>query len=274
MIKETRTIHYDAELAIEAYWLQNVLEPFPDHFHDYYLIGFNEKGARELTCGGQKYITTEGDLFTLNPHEPHGCRSYDGKPFSYRGIGVLPDVMRAAMREITGQAILPRFRERILSQSELACSLRDLHAMIVQEDKEFRKEEIFLMLLGQLLRDNAGETLLPDAYKDESDIGAACAYLEEHSGEPVSLDQLGEVAGLSKYYLLRSFTKQKGISPYRYLETIRIAKARKLLERNVPMIEVALQTGFADQSHFSRFFKRLIGVTPRQYAEIFGGRQA
>lgn len=274
MIKETRTIHYDAELAIEAYWLQNVLEPFPDHFHDYYLIGFIEKGARELTCGGQKYITTEGDLFTLNPHEPHGCRSYDGKPFSYRGIGVLPDVMRAAMREITGQAILPRFRERILSQSELACSLRDLHAMIVQEDKEFRKEEIFLMLLGQLLRDNAGETPLPDAYKDESDIGAACAYLEEHSGEPVSLDQLGEVAGLSKYYLLRSFTKQKGISPYRYLETIRIANARKLLERNVPMIEVALQTGFADQSHFSRFFKRLIGVTPRQYAEIFGGRQA
>ena len=51
MIKETRTIHYDAELAIEAYWLQNVLEPFPDHFHDYYLIGFIEKGARELTCG-------------------------------------------------------------------------------------------------------------------------------------------------------------------------------------------------------------------------------
>ena len=62
---------------------------------------------------------------------------------------------------------------------------RDLHAMIVQEDKEFRKEEIFLMLLGQLLRDNAGETPLPDAYKDESDIGAVCAYLEEHSGEPV-----------------------------------------------------------------------------------------
>ncbi|WP_308776233.1 AraC family transcriptional regulator [uncultured Bilophila sp.] len=274
MLKETRTIHYDAELAVEAYWLQNVLEPFPSHFHDYYLIGFIEKGSRELVCGGQRYVTLEGDLFTLNPHEPHGCRSYDGKPFSYRGIGVLPDVMRAAMREITGQAMLPQFRERILSQSELACSLRDLHAMIVQEDKEFRKEEIFLMLLGQLLRDNAGETPLPDAYKDESGIGAVCAYLEEHSAEPVSLERLGEIAGLSKYYLLRSFTKQKGISPYRYLETIRIAKARKLLERNVPLIEAALQTGFADQSHFSRFFKRLIGVTPRQYAEIFGGRQA
>ena len=101
-----------------------------------------------------------------------------------------------------------------------------------------------------------------------------CAYLEERYAEAVSLDQLGGIAGLSKYHLLRSFTKQKGISPYRYLETIRIARARKLLEQNVPQIEVALQTGFADQSHFSRFFKRLIGVTPRQYADIFGGRQA
>ena len=91
--------------------------------------------------------------------------------------------MRAAMREITGQAMLPQFRERILSQSELACSLRDLHAMIVREDKEFRKEEIFLMLLGQLLRDNAGESPLPDACRDESGIGAVCAYLEEHSAD-------------------------------------------------------------------------------------------
>ena len=48
MIKETRTIHYDAELAIEAYWLQNVLEPFPDHFHDYYLIGFIEKNLLKI----------------------------------------------------------------------------------------------------------------------------------------------------------------------------------------------------------------------------------
>ena len=113
MIKETRTIHYDAELAIEAYWLQNVLEPFPDHF--YYLIGFIEKGARELTCGGQKYIAAEGDLFTLNPHEPHGCRSYDGKPFSYRGIGVLPDVMRTAMQKKSAaqQQRIPTLRHRI-----------------------------------------------------------------------------------------------------------------------------------------------------------------
>lgn len=274
MIKERRSIHFDVELSVEAYWLQHVLEPFPNHFHDYYLIGFVEKGVRELSCGGQKYITREGDLFTLNPHEPHGCRSYDGKPFNYRGVGILPDTMRRAMREITGQPLLPRFREHILPQSEYVSLLRELHAMIVHEVREFRKEEVFLLFLGQLLKENAGEAL-PEESRDESGIGAVCAWLEAHYAEPVTLDQLGELAGVSKYHLLRSFTKQKGISPYRYLETIRIGKARKLLERGVPQIEVALETGFADQSHFSRFFKRLIGVTPRQYSEIFySGGQA
>ena len=272
MLKETRSIHYDTDLGIEAYWLRNMLAPFPNHFHDYYLIGFIEQGTREVTCGGRTRNAAEGDLFTLNPHEPHACRSRDGNPFSYRGIGVLPDAMRAATREITGQAMLPRFRECVLPRSELTGPLHDLHAMIVREETEFRKEEIFLLLLGQLLRDNAGETL-PEARKDESGIGAACAYLEEHYTETVSLERLGEVAGLGKYRLLRAFTRQKGISPYRYLETLRIAEARRLIERGVPQIEVALRTGFADQSHFSRFFKRLIGVTPRQYADIFGGRR-
>lgn len=55
--------------------------------------------------------------------------------------------------------------------------------------------------------------------------------------------------GLNKYYLVHSFTKQKGISPYSYLETIRIGKAKKLLEQRIAPIDVALQTSFIDQSH-------------------------
>ncbi|MPN58983.1 HTH-type transcriptional activator Btr [bioreactor metagenome] len=85
----------------------------------------------------------------------------------------------------------------------------------------------------------------------------------------ITLNELSELAGLSKYYLLRSFTKQKGISPYRYLETIRIDRAKKLLEKGLLPIEAALQTGFADQSHFSNFFKKFIGLTPKQYMNIF-----
>lgn len=96
-----------------------------------------------------------------------------------------------------------------------------------------------------------------------------CEFLENHFMENISLIDLCALTGLSKYYLLRSFTKQKGISPYSYLETIRIDKAKKLLGEGISPSQTALQTGFTDQSHFSNFFKKFIGLTPRQYMNIF-----
>ncbi|MNP71101.1 Bifunctional transcriptional activator/DNA repair enzyme AdaA [compost metagenome] len=87
--------------------------------------------------------------------------------------------------------------------------------------------------------------------------------------EIISLNELADLTEMSKYHLLRLFTRQKGISPYRYLETIRINQAKRLLEQGLLPIEVAAQTGFSDQSHFTNFFKKLIGLTPKQYRRIF-----
>ena len=102
-----------------------------------------------------------------------------------------------------------------------------------------------------------------------AEIDAVCRFLEENFKSSVRLDDLAHTAGMSKYYLLRAFTKQKGLSPYCYLETVRIEKAKQMLQKGVPLIEAALQTGFSDQSHFSHFFKKLIGLTPKQYMDIF-----
>ena len=87
--------------------------------------------------------------------------------------------------------------------------------------------------------------------------------------EHISLEQLCRYSGLSKSTLLRAFTRSKGITPYRYLETIRISEAKKLLEQGVSPVETALRTGFSDQSHFTNFFSMLIGLTPGAYREIF-----
>ena len=140
--------------------------------------------------------------------------------------------------------------------------------MIMQEEKDFRKEEIFFLLLKQLIEEYADEkvTLISD---QNMETKAICEFLEKNYRNNITLDDLCNLTGLSKYYLLRSFTKQKGISPYSYLETIRIDKAKKLLEQGVLPIDVALQTGFSDQSHFSNFFKKFIGLTPKQYMNIF-----
>ena len=62
---------------------------------------------------------------------------------------------------------------------------------------------------------------------------------------------------------------EKGVTPYRYLETIRINEAKKLLSEGVPPVEAAIRTGFSDQSHFTNYFNQFIGLAPGTYREIF-----
>lgn len=124
-------------------------------------------------------------------------------------------------------------------------------------------------MLQQLIEEHAIQDARLANSEQSEQITAICDYLEQHYMDSITLDDLSKLAGLSKYYLLRSFTKQKGISPYSYLETIRIGKAKKLLEQGVLPVDAALQTGFSDQSHFSNFFKKFIGLTPKQYMNIY-----
>jgi len=128
--------------------------------------------------------------------------------------------------------------------------------------------------LEQLVEEYTEQQVPTGRAEQSMEVEAICEFLEEHYMENITLADLCKLTGLSKYYLLRSFTMQKGISPYSYLETIRIDKAKKMLEQGLLPIEAALQTGFADQSHFSNFFKKFIGLTPKQYMKIFMEKQS
>ncbi|CAH1194115.1 Arabinose operon regulatory protein [Paenibacillus auburnensis] len=269
MTREVRTVVFDTELKLEAYRFEGIMQKFPNHFHDYYVIGFIEQGKRYLQCGNEEYILNSGDVIIFNPQDPHSCEQVDGRTLDYRCINVQPEVMRHYVHEITGKLDLPRFTQAVLFQSELASPLHDLHQMLLDEQADFQKEELFLFLLEQLLREYSDADAPVPARELTTEIKMICQYIEDHYTENITLNQLTELTGLSKYHLLRLFTKQKGISPYRYLETIRINQAKRLLEQGVSPMEVALQAGFSDQSHFTNFFKKLIGLTPKQYLRIF-----
>ena len=97
-------------------------------------------------------------------------------------------------------------------------------------------------------------------------VELAKRHLEEHFSEEVPLEQLATVAGVSKYHLIRLFRAELELPPHAYLLALRIDHARRLIVSRLPLVEVASRTGFADQSHFTRHFKRLVGVAPGAYA--------
>lgn len=269
MPNEIRTIYLDSDLNVEAYRFKGIMQKFPAHFHEYYVIGFIEEGQRYLVCKGQEYIINPGDLLLFNPYDTHSCEQIDGKTLDYRCINVYPKIMKKLVLEINGNENLPCFTQNVLYQSELVSNLKELHFKISQEESEFKKEELFLYFMEELIETYSDLTILPLASETSFEIKTVCSYLEENYTKTITLDDLSVLTGWSKYHLLRSFTKQMGLSPYSYLETIRVNHAKKLLEEGVKPIEVAFLTGFSDQSHFTKFFKRQIGLTPKQYMRIY-----
>ncbi len=273
MKKEVRTVVYDDELHIEAYRFEGIVQPFPNHFHEYYVIGFMEDGERVLSCKNQEYNIKKGDVLLFNPGDNHACVQSDDGTLDYRGINITKEVMMDLVEEVTDRRELPGFSRNVIFNEEVTCYLRPLHELVMKGSCEFGKEENLLLLVSLLLQEYGQpfESCIPEC-RDE--IEKACAFMEQHYAEHIYLDQICRCAGLSKSTLLRAFAKSKGVTPYTYLESIRIGKAKKLLEQGVPPIEAALQTGFSDQSHFTNYFSRLIGLAPGIYREVFLGKDS
>ena len=268
MQKETRTVVYDDDLQIEAYRFEGIVQPFPNHFHEHYVIGFVEDGQRILSCKNKEYRIERGNVVLFHPGENHACVQSGDGTFDYRGFHISKQTMLDLAEEVTGRRELPGFSRNVLSDDEITCYLRPLHEMVMRGISDFGKEENLLFLISALIQKYGQpfESCIPECPQE---IEKACEFMRQHFSERIYLDQICRYAGLSKSTLLRAFTKAKGITPYRYLETIRINEAKLLLEKGVLPIDAALRTGFSDQSHFTNYFSSFIGLAPGVYREIF-----
>ena len=268
MKKEIRTVVYDEELKIEAYRFEGIVQPFPCHFHEHYVLGLVEKGERVLSLRDGEYAIGEGSIVLFNPGDSHACVQSDGGTFDYRGVNISKEVMLDLAHEVTGRRELTGFSRNVICDEEAGCCLRCLHEMVMSGEGGFGKEEALLLLVS-LLIGNYGqpfESCIPECREE---MEKACEYMEQHFMERIYLDQICRHAGLSKSTLLRAFTRSKGVTPYRYLETIRINEAKKLLAWGIPPVEAAVRTGFSDQSHFTNYFNQFTGLAPGMYGEIF-----
>lgn len=267
--KEERLIYYDHDLKIETYQLSGIVQKFPNHFHDCYVFGFIENGRRHLCCKGQEYDLSAGDLILFNPQDNHLCFPLDNEPLDYRALNIGSEVMQYAVREITGQSYLPQFKNNVIYQSDITAAIDSLYLAIVNQVDKLQKEEALFFLLEQLLQECSCNLADTGVEQPHAALQALCLYMQQNYMQNITLDELATLSKFSKSYLLRFFTKQIGVSPYRYLQNIRLNQAKKLLEKNIAPLEVAMATGFADQSHFTNYFKEFIGLTPKQYQKIF-----
>lgn len=272
MEKAIRTMVCDDVLCITAYRFQGVMQPFPSHFHEHYVIGLVETGARQLTCRGSVYDIAPGDVLIFNPGDSHACVQSDEHSMDYRALEISVETMLRWTREVAEECEQPPiFPDNVIRDDDIACSLRSLHGIVMEGGMDIEREERFLLLLTLLVgRCSAREAQLPACSKE---IERACAFMRQRFSEHISLEDICRCASLSKSTLLRAFAREKGITPYRYLEVIRMNEARRLLEQGEMPADVAARLGYADQSHLTNHFARFFGLTPGMYGSILSGRE-
>lgn len=102
-------------------------------------------------------------------------------------------------------------------------------------------------------------------------LTAAVAYMDSHYGEKLLVEDLAKQTYLSKYHFIRVFTEYIGVSPYEYLTSIRISRAKELLNTTgYPLEVIAQQVGFGDSKALIRRFKQMTGMTPNRYRKLSG----
>lgn len=149
MLKETKTVCYDRALELEAYRFEGITRPFPNHFHDFYVIGAVESGERVLSCGNREYRIGRGDLLLFNPNDSHGCIQAGGEALCYRALNLSRERM-SALAEKAGRKSPPVFRENVIDDRALCEMFLALHRMIPDGARESDREKALLSFFVQL----------------------------------------------------------------------------------------------------------------------------
>jgi AraC-like DNA-binding protein len=242
----------------------NMTHDYPLHVHEEYSVLLLLQGAETQTCRGTTITATPGKLMLSNSDEAHSSSSVKCE---YRIIRISLKALSRIANEVLGRKVeTPSFPSPVVHDSLSFRLLVQLHRKLERNVSFLEQESEFISTLGLLItRQSKHQSSLQPIGKEAHYIKMVRDYLKAHYAENISLSRLTSLTNLSPFYLLRVFHNQVGFPPHEYQTQVRIARARKLIRNGSSISQVALETGFFDQSHLSRNFRRIVGMTPGQY---------
>lgn len=238
---------------------------FARHFHRIPAIGVVASGSMSSYFCGQNHVVGAGTIILLNPGETHAPAPAGSSGWSFRMFYLDGTLFESLTQSIAAHGL--RFRQPFVQDNLLASSLLRLHLELEYPGEKLRFESQLLSIFSHLTERHS--TMQAPRAKPESDnasIDLARQYLEANYNRNPSLKELAGLSSFSASHFLRTFRETVGLTPHAYMTQLRIERAAALLRMGIPPIEVAVRTGFVDQSHLTRQFKRIFGITPGRYA--------
>lgn len=267
-------------------WNQLHLEVFQqpkfeiaEHQHTMHVLAYSSDGSSEPSQGdrwldGKMGHETRysGDIAVIPMGVPHRCNWSASVEFTI--LAIEPDLLQHVGHGVLkGDRIelIPQFMNRQdgLIQGIFTTLKEELAAN--QWGSDLLIDSLKIMLAIHLLRHYC--TVQPEPIKSshrlsKSVLRQVTDYINENLHQNLKVIELSAIAQLSPYHFLRQFKQTIGITPHQYILHRRIETAKQLLQqRELSIAEIAIRTGFSDQSHLTRCFKRRFGVTPKQFSQ-------
>lgn len=242
---------------------------FNRHTHDCYAFGVIEAGAMGFYYLGENMVAPMGSINLAVPGEVHNGQSAHPDGWQYRMLYIQPSLLQRIAEEINGIAgAMPSFSAGVIQDPPLAAKLRRVHALLLQPAVPLLEQEYWLarFLTSMLLRHAENPPAVRRMKKLPQSVAAVTSYLEENYGRNVSINELCRIAALSRFHLVHVFSQEIGVPPHAYLRQVRLRHAKRLLAGGSSIACAAAATGFADQSHLTRWLKRVWGFTPGDYS--------
>lgn len=238
---------------------------FAWHAHDDYAIGLIDDGALAFDCEGRGFLAPAGTICLVNPGEIHNGRSGSRNGWRYWNSYLPSALVGQIAPKCWATNGEPRFSSTVVRDEDTARLLRDFfHAVETQEDLLLMEERLIAAVA--LLLERYAQVGHQPGLTSSRIVRTAQEYMRANLSQPLSLADLAEATGVTGFHVVRVFKSVIGMSPYAWLVQLRAETARRLLLTGLGVAEVAAASGFSDQPHLTRWFKRVFGVTPGQIA--------
>lgn len=225
-----------------------------------------ERGAARFELDATQQRAAQGELFVLEPEAVHTGMAAVPEGWAYKVLYIEPRLVNEWDERDSSPPRAARWV--VFRDLALRAALARAHSALSAEPSGGLAVEEAVLHAVTALRPHLrpGPPNHGRARAEHTAVRRARAYLRERWDKRVSLVELSDVAGLSRFELVRRFRDQNGVTPHAYLLNLRVEEARRRLAAGAPPAEVAAACGFADQPHLTRVFKRAVGVSPGRYA--------
>ncbi len=248
---------FEACNMMEVKTCSNDLHAYKSHLHQELSIGFVQRGATNLDVNGRDYYIRAGEAVIIYPFVSHMCRPVDIKDWAYTMIYIDNEFCKGLFNP---EQQLDSIGIKQLRKEELI-KIKNLVETLKSDSDPFDREVELASVIIDLV-ENVNIHIKLDHNKKMNDIKA---YIELNFLVQLQLFKLEQLFGINKFALIREFRRMYNTTPNAFQLQLKVNYGKKLLKSCSDIVEVALESGFYDQAHFTKEFKKSYGITPMQY---------